>query len=84
MKDGALRPPGYSRAIATVWIRLIGSFPNVFAIVSALFLARWGATDGSPATPTRWRVPVVSALTGVLVWSLSGWVARLLTRHQDP
>ena len=84
MKDGALRPAGYARALATVWIRLIGSFPIVFGIVSALFLARWRATDGSPATPAMWRVPIVSALAGVVVWSLSGWVARLITRHGDP
>ena len=83
-KDLASRPPEYHRAVATIWIRLLGSFPIVFAIVSSILLVRWRAPDGSHATTAMWQVPIVCTLVGIVVWLLSASLARFITRHREP
>jgi len=84
VNEAAPRPATYYRAVATIWIRLLGSFPIVFAVVSSLFLMRWAAPDGSRATPAMWRVPIACVVVGIIIWLLSASLARFITRHREP
>jgi hypothetical protein len=80
VNDTSPRPAAYYRAVATIWIRLLGSFPIAFAIILSLFLAR----SQTPPTFSMWRLPIVCTLAGIVVWLFSGSLARRITRHREP